>query len=92
MQKEFSADLYDLACPGPILIPNEHDVHLVSGLLKYYLRELPEPVIPYKYYDKLKAAGYRIADGKELSDFINLFDNLPSPNYNLLKYLCEFLY
>ncbi|CAH8664642.1 unnamed protein product [Schistosoma curassoni] len=86
------ADLYDLACPGPILIPNEHDVHLVSGLLKYYLRELPEPVIPYKYYDKLKAAGYRIADGKELSDFINLFDNLPSPNYNLLKYLCEFLY
>ncbi|CAH8647296.1 unnamed protein product [Schistosoma intercalatum] len=86
------ADSYDLACPGPILIPNEHDVHLVSGLLKYYLRELPEPVIPYKYYDKLKAAGYRIADGKELSDFINLFDNLPSPNYNLLKYLCEFLY
>ncbi|CAH8678247.1 unnamed protein product [Schistosoma rodhaini] len=86
------ADLYDLACPGPILIPNEHDVHLVSGLLKYYLRELPEPVIPYKYYDKLKAAGYRIADGRELSDFINLFDNLPSPNYNLLKYLCEFLY
>uniref|UniRef100_A0A5K4F7P5 Uncharacterized protein n=1 Tax=Schistosoma mansoni TaxID=6183 RepID=A0A5K4F7P5_SCHMA len=86
------ADLYDLACPGPILIPNEHDIHLVSGLLKYYLRELPEPVIPYKYYDKLKAAGYRIADGRELSDFINLFDNLPSPNYNLLKYLCEFLY
>ncbi|CAH8586615.1 unnamed protein product [Schistosoma turkestanicum] len=86
------ADLYDLACPGPILIPTEHDVHLVSGLLKYYLRELPEPVIPYKYYDKLKAAGYRIADGQELSDYIHLFENLPSPNYNLLKYLCQFLY
>ncbi|KAK4474935.1 hypothetical protein MN116_002041 [Schistosoma mekongi] len=86
------ADLYDSAYPGPIIIPTEHDVHLVSGLLKYYLRELPEPVIPYKYYDKLKAAGYRIADGKELSELIALFDSLPSPNYNLLKYLCQFLY
>ncbi|KAH8868143.1 Rho GTPase-activating protein 22 [Schistosoma japonicum] len=86
------ADLYDSAYPGTILIPAEHDVHLVSGLLKYYLRELPEPVIPYKYYDKLKAAGYRIADGKELSEIIALFDSLPSPNYNLLKYLCQFLF
>ncbi|CAH8633157.1 unnamed protein product [Heterobilharzia americana] len=86
------ADLYDSACPGPILIPDEHDVHLVSGLLKYYLRELPEPVIPYKYYDKLKAAGYRIADGNELPEYIDLFQNLPSPNYNLLKYLCQFLF
>lgn len=28
------------------------DVHTVASLLKLYLRELPEPVIPYHKYDE----------------------------------------
>lgn len=33
------------------------DVHTVASLLKLYLRELPEPVIPYaKYEDFLSCA------------------------------------
>ena len=28
------------------------DVHCIAGLLKRYLRELPNPVIPVEYYDQ----------------------------------------
>ena len=32
------------------------DVHTVASLLKLYLRELPEPVVPFVYYDSYKQA------------------------------------
>ena len=32
------------------------DVHTVASLLKLYLRELPEPVIPHVYYESFKDA------------------------------------
>lgn len=30
------------------------DVHTVASLLKLYLRELPEPLVPFVYYDKFQ--------------------------------------
>ena len=35
--------------------PSE-DVHTVASLLKLYLRELPEPVVPHVYYESFKNA------------------------------------
>lgn len=32
-------------------IPANEDIHTVASLLKLYLRELPEPVIPYSLFD-----------------------------------------
>lgn len=32
------------------------DVHTVASLLKLYLRELPQPVIPHVYYESFKDA------------------------------------
>ncbi|VDP67283.1 unnamed protein product [Echinostoma caproni] len=86
------AEEYDEAAPEPILDPNHHNVHLVAGLLKYYLRELPEPVIPFRFYDRLKSTGFRIADGQDLTPLIDILESLPAPNYHLLQYLCQFLY
>lgn len=31
------------------------DVHTVASLFKLYLRELPEPLVPFLYYDKFQA-------------------------------------
>lgn len=28
------------------------DIHVIAGALKLFLRELPEPVIPFKFFDK----------------------------------------
>ncbi|XP_013007429.1 rho GTPase-activating protein 24 isoform X3 [Cavia porcellus] len=69
------------------------DVHTVASLLKLYLRELPEPVIPYaKYEDFLSCAKLlskeEDAGVKELAKQVK---SLPVVNYNLLKYICRFL-
>ncbi|TPP56233.1 putative rho gtpase activating protein [Fasciola gigantica] len=86
------AEAYDEAAEEPILDPGQHSVHLVAGLLKYYLRELPEPVIPFRFYDRLKSTGFRIADGQDLAPLIDILESLPAPNYHLLQYLCQFLF
>lgn len=44
------------------------DVHTVASLLKLYLRELPEPVIPFcKYEDFLTCAQLLAKDEEEVS-------------------------
>lgn len=32
-------------------IPQSEDVHTVASLMKLYIRELPEPVIPHSLFD-----------------------------------------
>ncbi|VDN99568.1 unnamed protein product [Rodentolepis nana] len=84
-------DAYDMARPDPILRVGEHDAHAAAGVLKQYLRELPEPVIPYRQYDRLKATGYLIEDGQDLKPIIDQLECLPAPNYSLLQFLCQLL-
>ncbi|CAL8102274.1 unnamed protein product [Calicophoron daubneyi] len=86
------ADLYDTASPGPILIPGTHSVHVAAGLLKKYLHELPEPLVPYRYYDRLKSAGFIIESGQDLEPVTAVLETLPSPNYNLMQFICQLLH
>uniref|UniRef100_A0A4W5LLP2 Rho GTPase activating protein 22 n=1 Tax=Hucho hucho TaxID=62062 RepID=A0A4W5LLP2_9TELE len=65
-------------CGDKPLFDSNTDVHTVASLLKLYLRELPEPVVPFSKYEDF------------LSCFLSLI-NLPPANYNLLKYICKFL-
>uniref|UniRef100_A0A3Q2PR03 Rho GTPase activating protein 22 n=1 Tax=Fundulus heteroclitus TaxID=8078 RepID=A0A3Q2PR03_FUNHE len=66
------------------------DVHTVASLLKLYLRELPEPVIPFsKYEDFLTCAQLLAKDEEEgIHELGKQVNVLPLPNYNLLKYIC----
>uniref|UniRef100_A0A5K3EH32 Rho-GAP domain-containing protein n=1 Tax=Mesocestoides corti TaxID=53468 RepID=A0A5K3EH32_MESCO len=84
-------EAYDTAQPDPILRVGEHDAHAAAGVLKQYLRELPEPVIPYRQYDRLKATGYLIDDGQDLKPIIDQLECLPAPNYRLLQFICQLL-
>uniref|UniRef100_A0A673GXV4 Rho GTPase-activating protein 22-like n=1 Tax=Sinocyclocheilus rhinocerous TaxID=307959 RepID=A0A673GXV4_9TELE len=69
------------------------DVHTVASLLKLYLRELPEPVVPFcKYEDFLASAQLLAKDEEEgIQELGKLVTTLPAANYNLLKYICKFL-
>uniref|UniRef100_A0A4W4E3B0 Rho GTPase-activating protein 24 n=1 Tax=Electrophorus electricus TaxID=8005 RepID=A0A4W4E3B0_ELEEL len=69
------------------------DVHTVASLLKLYLRELPEPVIPFgKYEDFLTCAKLLAKDEEEgLRELGQQVKTLPPANFNLLKYICKFL-
>ncbi|XP_069566895.1 rho GTPase-activating protein 24 isoform X3 [Brachyistius frenatus] len=69
------------------------DVHTVASLLKLYLRELPEPVIPFQKYDDFLACTKLLSKDDEMGmkELKGLVENLPPVNYNLLKYICRFL-
>ncbi|KAG1940367.1 rho GTPase-activating protein 24 isoform X3 [Pimephales promelas] len=69
------------------------DVHTVASLLKLYLRELPEPLVPFSRYEEFLICGKRIPSDREkgLQDLKSLLYELPVANFNLLKYICQFL-
>uniref|UniRef100_A0A3Q3JHS7 Rho GTPase activating protein 22 n=2 Tax=Monopterus albus TaxID=43700 RepID=A0A3Q3JHS7_MONAL len=80
-------------CGDKPLFDSNTDVHTVASLLKLYLRELPEPVIPFsKYEDFLTCAQLLSKDEEEgVQELGKQVSTLPLPNYNLLKYICKFL-
>ncbi|XP_028318810.1 rho GTPase-activating protein 24 isoform X2 [Gouania willdenowi] len=69
------------------------DVHTVASLLKLYLRELPEPVIPFQKYEEFLSCAKLLCKDDETGakELKGLVDCLPPVNYNLLKYICRFL-
>ncbi|XP_018673185.2 uncharacterized protein LOC100175245 isoform X2 [Ciona intestinalis] len=82
--------------------PGNTDVHTVASLLKGYLRELPEPVIPFEKYDPLIGAAKLLSS--DVADDITEKKNeearilfreqlqaLPQSNFELLRYICRFL-
>ncbi|XP_062298626.1 SH3 domain-binding protein 1 [Scomber scombrus] len=63
----------------------------VTGALKCYLRELPEPLMTFDLYsDWFKAAGEKDMTEK-MDQFKVLLKKLPPENYNNLRYLVQFL-
>nr|XP_040052047.1 rho GTPase-activating protein 25 isoform X2 [Gasterosteus aculeatus aculeatus] len=74
--------------------PKDTDVHTVASLLKLYLRELPQPVVPWAQYqdflDCTNPLDFSSTQGWEkLQKQIAL---LPRIHYNLLGYVCRFLF
>lgn len=70
------------------------DVHSAASLLKCYLLELPEPVIPTDFYVDIMTVVTREyeVDWESSVDKISSFlCKMPPNSYNLLRYLCQFL-
>ncbi|XP_060107068.1 rho GTPase-activating protein 25 [Heteronotia binoei] len=70
------------------------DVHTVASLFKLYLRELPEPVIPWTQYEDFLSCGQLLTvdEAKGCQQLTKQLSLLPRDNYNLLSYICRFLY
>ncbi|XP_029459898.1 rho GTPase-activating protein 25 isoform X2 [Rhinatrema bivittatum] len=70
------------------------DVHTVASLFKLYLRELPEPVIPWAQYEDflLSAQLMSVDEVKGHQALMNQVVLLPRDNYNLLSFICRFLH
>lgn len=78
---------------------SEHDVHSVASLLKMYFRELPESIIPSSYYQLLMNVAMNFQDSKDatkkkeaVADATKAMANIPDDNYNIVRYLCQFLF
>ncbi|UJR10182.1 hypothetical protein I4U23_014397 [Adineta vaga] len=67
------------------------DVHLAACVLKTFLRNLPEPLMTYHLYPEL--LGLSALNTHHQIDVIRdlIIQKLPPENYNILKYLIEFL-
>ncbi|KAM8924440.1 rho GTPase-activating protein 22 [Pelodytes ibericus] len=80
-------------CGGKPSFDANTDVHTVASLLKLYLRELPEPVIPFSRYQEFVGCAHILSRDQEegTEELCRLVGSLPPANYTLLKYICGFL-
>jgi hypothetical protein len=69
------------------------DPHVPSSLLKLWLRELAEPIIPTSKYQLCITVGKEEGDSKEesLRKAIAIIESLPDINRNVIYYLINFL-
>jgi hypothetical protein len=71
--------------------PEWADINIITGCLKLYLRELPDPLIPFKHFRSfIDAAKVPTQDGK-LQAIKREVDKLPPPNYHTLHALVKHL-
>ena len=76
-------------------VETEIDMHTIASLLKLYLRELPNPLIPFKAYEpiiKIVTRDMALDPDKSLEDLVELVQSFPEVSYNMLQYLCRFLH
>nr|XP_008111093.1 PREDICTED: rho GTPase-activating protein 15 [Anolis carolinensis]XP_008111100.1 PREDICTED: rho GTPase-activating protein 15 [Anolis carolinensis]XP_008111108.1 PREDICTED: rho GTPase-activating protein 15 [Anolis carolinensis] len=67
------------------------DIHVVTGALKMFFRELPEPLFPYCFFEQFVEA-IKIQDNNNKVKCIkDLVQKLPRPNYDTMKILFEHL-
>uniref|UniRef100_A0A8C7PGP7 Rho-GAP domain-containing protein n=1 Tax=Oncorhynchus mykiss TaxID=8022 RepID=A0A8C7PGP7_ONCMY len=80
-------------CGEKPLFDSNTDVHTVASLLKLYLRELPEPVVPFNKYTEFLSTVQLLAKDQEegILELGRQLKSLPQVNYNLLRYVCRFL-
>ncbi|XP_040033794.2 rho GTPase-activating protein 22 isoform X1 [Gasterosteus aculeatus] len=69
------------------------DVHTVASLLKLYIRELPEPIIPFSKYTQFLSCAQLLTKDKAMGkvELGKQVKSLPQVNNNLLTYICKFL-
>ncbi|XP_078453538.1 rho GTPase-activating protein 24-like isoform X2 [Lampetra planeri] len=81
-------------CGERPIFDGDTDVHTVASLVKLYLRELPEPVVPFSLYSEFLSCASLLAKNQSegVKELTQLANSLPLANFNLLKYICSFLY
>jgi len=67
------------------------DCHVVTCILKAFLRELPDPLLTFDLYDNFLEAQSITDENKRIAKFKTLIKALPPDNVNLLKPLLQFI-
>eukprot|EP00794_Sanderia_malayensis_P007477 gene7477-8306_t len=69
-------------------------IHNVASLLKKYFKMLPEPVIPFAFYEHVAAVAKLLKSDPQAGQgkLIDLLHKIPRGNVNTLKYISRFLH
>ncbi|CAK6432977.1 unnamed protein product [Pipistrellus nathusii] len=76
---------------APVELREDGDVCAAASLLKLFLRELPESVIPAALRPRFLQLFQDDRDDAQENSLRALIKELPDTHYCLLKYLCQFL-
>ncbi|XP_059621494.1 rho GTPase-activating protein 92B [Phlebotomus argentipes] len=82
---------FDAHVIGPHLPREYQDVHVIAGVLKSYLRDLPDPLLTFRLYDDFVAAAQRPTELQRKKAILNAINQLPDGHRNNLLYLTKFL-
>ncbi|XP_062862467.1 rho GTPase-activating protein 15 [Trichomycterus rosablanca] len=63
------------------------DIHVITGALKMFFRELPEPLFPFRFFDHLVEAIKTKEHKQKIQEIKKLIHQLPRPNHNTMKLL-----
>ncbi|XP_056292605.1 rho GTPase-activating protein 15 isoform X2 [Pseudoliparis swirei] len=67
--------------------PQWEDVHVVTGALKLFFRELPEPLVPFRFFGPFVEA-VKIKESRlKVQAMKTLIQDLPQPNQDTMKVL-----
>ncbi|CAF0905843.1 unnamed protein product [Adineta steineri] len=76
----------------PVMFEQYGDVHLAACVLKTFLRDLSEPIMTFRLYPELLGLSGTLKRPDQVDIIRDLIiEKLPAQNYNVLKYLIEFL-
>ncbi|XP_035207845.1 rho GTPase-activating protein 44-like [Stegodyphus dumicola] len=73
------------------LIEEDRDPHNVAGVLKLYLRSLPEPLLTFELYDQWMNAAVEADHDTRLRALWSVVNSLPEAHLKNLRYLIKFL-
>uniref|UniRef100_A0A182JJI2 Uncharacterized protein n=1 Tax=Anopheles atroparvus TaxID=41427 RepID=A0A182JJI2_ANOAO len=76
---------------APPLADKYCDPHVVAGVLKNYLRSLPDPLLTYEFYPKFVQAAQKPNETQRKAAILDVINQLPKENYDNLRYLTKFL-
>ncbi|XP_018591076.1 rho GTPase-activating protein 15 isoform X1 [Scleropages formosus] len=63
------------------------DIHVVTGALKMFFRELPEPLLPFRFFEPFVEAIKTREHARRLQTVKKLVHQLPKPNQETMKVL-----
>ncbi|PRP76055.1 hypothetical protein PROFUN_01771 [Planoprotostelium fungivorum] len=69
----------------------DYNVHSITGILKTYFRELPMPVIIYRYYSTALKVGENSSIEQQKSHLKIILSKLPPEHRDVILFVCQFL-
>nr|XP_057910279.1 rho GTPase-activating protein 15 isoform X2 [Doryrhamphus excisus] len=67
------------------------DIHVISGALKLFFRELPEPLVPYGFFSDMVETVKILDYTDKVERLKTLVQKMPPPNHDTLQFICRHL-
>ncbi|XP_017296370.1 rho GTPase-activating protein 15 isoform X1 [Kryptolebias marmoratus] len=67
------------------------DIHVITGALKMFFRELPEPLFPFRFFQQFVEVVQLKESKQKIQEVKKLIQQLPKPNHDTMKMLFSHL-